>query len=566
LLTLKVVAMSQTHDPSGVAQDAVAATDPIGVPSVGGLLTAASDTLLQGRSVARASVGLAVALSRVALGLSEVAPTRGDWRFKDPTWATNPLYKRMAQGYLAACDAVEQVLDDMQAANDPHRAYRARFAMGILTSAAAPTNTLWGNPAAIKKTFETGGANLIRGLRNFVDDLRRNGGMPSMAKSGALRVGEDMAVTPGQVVECDEYAEVLQYAPSTQTVRERAVLVVPPPIGRFYFLDLRPGRSFVEYLVSRGLQTFLLSWRNPESEQADWDIDTYAARISRAIDAVREITSCDDVNLIGFCAGGILQTAVLNRDAARGDERVASASYAVTLLDFGLPAPIGAFASPRLLSLARWNSSRQGVIGARAMSSVFTWMRPNDLVWNYWVNSYLMGEDPPVFDILSWNADGTNLPAALHRQFLNIFEHNPLPTPGALESLGTPVDLSTITVPHYVVGAIADHLTPWKGTYRTTQLLGGDSTFVLSNAGHIASLVNPPGNPKASYFTGPTDADSSPQEWLDGAVQQKGSWWEHWADWALERSGSEKQAPTKLGSRCNPTRDPAPGSYVLEKS
>jgi len=495
--------MSQTHDPSRVAQDAVAATDPIGIPSLGGLLTAASDTLLQGRSVARASVGLAVGLSRVALGLSEVAPTRGDWRFKDPTWATNPLYKRMAQSYLAACDAVEQVLDDMQAANDPHRAYRARFAMGILTSAAAPTNTLWGNPAAIKKTFETGGANLIRGLRNFVDDLRRNGGMPSMAKSGALRVGEDMAVTPGQVVERDEYAEVLQYAPSTQTVRERAVLVVPPPIGRFYFLDLRPGRSFVEYLVSRGLQTFLLSWRNPEPEQADWGIDTYAARISTAIDAVREITSCDDVNLIGFCAGGILQTAVLNRDAARGDERVASASYAVTLLDFGLPAPIGAFASPRLLSLARWNSSRQGVIGARAMSGVFTWMRPNDLVWNYWVNNYLMGEDPPVFDILSWNADGTNLPAALHRQFLNIFEHNPLPTPGALESLGTPVDLSTITVPHYVVGAIADHLTPWKGTYRTTQLLGVDSTFVLSNAGHIASLVNPPGNPKARLFHRP---------------------------------------------------------------
>jgi polyhydroxyalkanoate synthase subunit PhaC len=558
--------MSQTHDPSRVAQDAVAATDPIGVPSLGGLLTAASDTLLQGRSVARASVGLAVALSRVAVGLSEVAPARSDWRFKDPTWATNPLYKRMAQGYLAVCDAVDQVLDDMQAANDPHRAYRARFAMGILTSAAAPTNTLWGNPAAIKRTFETGGANLIRGVRNYVDDLRRNGGMPSMAKPGALQVGEDMAVTPGQVVERDEYAEVLQYAPSTQTVRERAVLVVPPPIGRFYFLDLRPGRSFVEYLVSRGLQTFMLSWRNPKPEQADWDIDAYAARISRAIDVVREITRCDDVNLIGFCAGGILQTAVLNRDAARGDQRVASASYAVTLLDFGLPAPIAAFASPRLLSLARWNSSRQGVIGARAMSGVFTWMRPNDLVWNYWVNNYLMGEDPPVFDILSWNADGTNLPAALHRQFLNIFEHNPLPTPGALESLGTPVDLSTIKVPHYVVGAIADHLTPWKGTYRTTQLLGGDSSFVLSNAGHIASLVNPPGNPKASYFTGPTDADRSPQEWLDGAVQQSGSWWEHWADWALERSGGEKQAPAELGSECNPAREPTPGSYVLEKS
>ena len=531
-----------------------------------GLLGAAGDTLLQGRSVARAGVGLTMGLSRVALGRSEVAPARGDWRFKDPTWTTNPLYKRVAQGYLAACEAVEQILYDMQAANDTHRADRARFAMGILTSAAAPTNTLWGNPAAIKKTFETGGANLYRGFRNFVDDLRHNGGMPSMARRGALRVGEDMAVTPGQVVEKDEYAELLQYAPSTATVRELPMLVVPPPIGRFYFLDLRPGRSFVEYSASRGLQTFLLSWCNPGPKQADWDIDTYAQRIASAIDTVREIARSDEVNLIGFCAGGILQTAVLNHLAALGDERVHSASYAVTLLDFGQPAPIGAFSSPRLLSLARWNSSRRGVISAQAMSRVFTWMRPNDLVWNYWVNNYLMGEDPPVFDILSWNADGTNLPAALHRQFLNIFEHNPLPTPGAWESLGTPIDLGSIKVPQYVVGAIADHLTPWKGTYRTTQLLGGDSTFVLSNAGHIASLVNPPGNPKASYFTGPTDADASPNEWLDGAAQQSGSWWEHWADWALERSGAEKAAPKKLGSRRNPAREPAPGSYVLERS
>ncbi len=558
--------MSQTHDPSRVAEDAVAAAEPIGVPSVAGLLGAAGDTLLQGRSVARAGVGLAMGLSRVALGRSEVAPARGDWRFKDPTWTTNPLYKRVAQGYLAACEAVDQILDDMQAANDAHRADRARFAMGILTSAAAPTNTLWGNPAAIKKTFETGGANLFRGLRNFVDDLRHNGGMPSMARPGALRVGEDMAVTPGQVVEKDEYAELLQYAPSTAMVRELPMLVVPPPIGRFYFLDLRPGRSFVEYSASRGLQTFLLSWCNPGPTQADWDIDTYAQRIAGAIDTVREITRSDEVNLIGFCAGGILQTAVLNHLAALGDERVHSASYAVTLLDFGQPAPIGAFSSPRLLSLARWNSSRRGVISAPAMSRVFTWMRPNDLVWNYWVNNYLMGEDPPVFDILSWNADGTNLPAALHRQFLNIFEHNPLPTPGAWESLGTPIDLGSIKVPQYVVGAIADHLTPWKGTYRTTQLLGGNSTFVLSNAGHIASLVNPPGNPKASYFTGPTNADASPNEWLDGAAKQSGSWWEHWADWALERSGAEKAAPKKLGSRRNPAREPAPGSYVLERS
>ena len=281
------------------------------------------------------------------------------------------------------------------------------------------------------------------------------------------------------------------------------MLVVPPPIGRYYFLDLRPGRSFVEYSVSRGLQTFLLSWRNPGPDQADWDIDTYAERILTAIDAVREATGSEDVNVIGFCAGGILNTAVLNHLAAKGDDRVHTASYAVTLLDFGQSAPIGAFSGAKLLSLARWNSKRSGVISARAMGNAFTWMRPNDLVWNYWVNNYLMGEDPPVFDILSWNADGTNLPAALHRQFLDIFEHNPLPEQGAMEALGTPIDLRQVKVPTYVTGAINDHLTPWKGCYRTTQLMSGETTFALSNAGHIASLVNPPGNPKANYYTAP---------------------------------------------------------------
>jgi polyhydroxyalkanoate synthase len=531
---------------------------------MGGLADGVLGPLLHGTSVAKAAVTLGADVARIAIGRSDVAPAKGDWRFKDPTWSTNPVYKRIAQAYLAACGAVDRVVDDMERNGDWHRAERARFALGILTSAAAPTNTLVGNPAALKKTLETGGSNLISGAGNFVNDLVHNGGMPSMAKPGVLQVGVDLAVTPGGVVDRDEFGELLQYTPTTEAVRERPVLVVPPPIGRYYFLDLRPGRSFVEYSVSRGLQTFLISWRNPGPEQAGWDIDTYASRILRAVDAVRDVTGAADVNVIGFCAGGILNTAVLNHLAARGDGRIHSASYAVTLLDFGQSAPIGAFSSARLLSLARWNSSRAGVIGARAMGSVFAWMRPNDLVWNYWVNNYLMGEDPPVFDILSWNAEGTNLPAALHQQFLDIFERNPLPEPGALTCLGTPVDLGTIKVPSYVTGAVNDHLTPWKSTYRTTQLLAGDSTFALSNAGHIASLVNPPGNPKASYFTGRLEPAESPEEWLEQAERHTGSWWEHWADWLSKRSGGEKAAPTVLGSERFPAQAPAPGSYVRQ--
>ena len=474
-----------------------------------------------------------------------------------------PLYRRLAQSYLAMCEAVDHLLNDMGLHADMHRVEQARFALGILTSAAAPTNTLLGNPAALKKTFETAGSNLVRGARQFVSDLRHNGGMPSMATAGALSVGKDMAVTPGRVVARDQYAELLQYQPTTEMVRERPVLVVPPPIGRYYFLDLRPGRSFVEYAVSRGLQTFLLSWRNPSPDNADWEIDNYARRILEGIDEVRDVTGSDDINLIGFCAGGILSTVALNYLASAGDGRVHSASYAVTLLDFGQAAPIGAFYSPRLLSLARWNSQRSGVISARAMGNVFTWMRPNDLLWNYWVNNYLMGEDPPVFDILSWNMDGTNLPAALHVQFLDIFERNPLPEPGAMKALGVPIDLSTIKVPTYVEGAIADHLTPWKSTYRTCQLLSGDSTFVLSNAGHIASLVNPPGNPKASYYTGGAPGPD-PEAWLASANQHTGSWWEAWANWITKQSGALKLAPARLGSRKHKPDGPAPGLYVRD--
>ena len=556
--------MAETLNPSTIAEDAVAAGDAVSLPTLGGLADGIAATLLQGSAMAKASVSLGAELMRIAIGRSEVTPERGDWRFKDPTWAQSPLYKRLAQSYLATCQAVDTVLEGVERAGNRHRTERARFVMNILTSATAPTNFLLGNPAVIKKTFEEGGANLVRGVEHWVSDLRHNGGMPSMAKRGALKVGEDLALTPGKVVDKDDYAELLQYTPTTDEVYERPVLVVPPPIGRYYFLDLRPGRSFVEYSVSRGLQTFLLSWRNPSEKESDWNIDTYAERILEAIDAVREVTGAQDVNVIGFCAGGILNSAVLNKLAADGDDRIHSASFAVTLLDFGQSAPISAFSSAKLLNFARWKAGRAGVTSARAMGNAFTWMRPNDLVWNYWVNNYLMGEDPPVFDILSWNADGTNLPARLHQQFLDIFETNPLPEPGAMDALGIPIDLGTIKVPAYVAGAINDHLTPWKSTYRTTQLLAGDCTFALSNAGHIAALVNPPGNPKASYFTGAHDKSRSATEWFENAEEQTGSWWEHWGDWVTDKSGDRVPPPEILGSGRFPAHADAPGTYVRQ--
>jgi polyhydroxyalkanoate synthase len=544
--------------------ETVSGGEPVAIPSLSSVVASLGSALGQGRALAAEAGKLAADLVRVVAGRGDFKPARGDRRFDDKTWSDNPIYRRLSQAYLAWAAAMNRLVDHMDQNDvDWHTVERARFATGILVSALAPTNSFLGNPAAIKRAFETGGVSVWRGFQNWLDDLRHNGGMPSQVQRGVFEVGRDLALTPGAVIQRDEVAELLQYAPSTEKVRTRPVLIVPPPIGRFYFLDLRPGRSFVEYAVSRGLSTFMVSWRNPTPEHAEWDMEKYAERILSAIDAVRQVTGSEDVNVIGFCAGGILTSTVLNHLAAKRDSRVHSMSYAVTLLDFSVRAPIGTFSSTSLLDLASGRSRRKGIIDARSMGTVFTWMRPDDLVFNYWVNNYLMGESPPAFDILAWSVDGTNLPAALHKQFLDIFALNILCQPGALTILGTPLDLSRIKVPMFVTGAVSDHLTPWKGCYQTTQLLKGPSTFVLSNSGHIASLVNPPGNPKASYRSGPRPGRDSAR-WLQASEEHTGSWWEPWSDWVLERAGSERQAGAELGSQLYPPLDPAPGLYVRD--
>ena len=552
----------EPEDPTTkVAADAIAGTDPVGMPVLGEAVSDLGQAFSQMGTVSGKGRKLTGQLARILVGSSDVAPDPKDWRFKDPAWSEHPIYRRIGQSYLAGCEFADEVLDNL--GRNGRQTTAARFVLGMLESAAAPTNYLLGNPAAVKRAFDTGGLSLVRGTKNWLGDVVHNSGMPSTVDREAYQVGRDLALTPGAVVDRDLYAEIIQYRPTTETVQARPVLVVPPPIGRYYFLDLRPGRSFVEYAVNRGLPTFVLSWRNPTKNEGDWDLDNYAARVLSAIDTVREITGSQDVDLVGFCAGGILQTLVLNHLAALGDERVHTASFAVTLLDFGQAAPIRAFSSPKLLALARWNSQRAGVISARNMGNVFTWMRPNELVWNYWVNNYLMGNKPPAFDILAWNADGTNLPARLHGQFLDIFERNVLCRPGEMTVLGTPVDLATITTPTFVTGGTTDHLTPWTGCYRTTQLFSGPSTFVLSNAGHIQSLVNPPGNPKATFYAGGEPVDD-PQTWLNAADKHPGTWWEHWADWVIERSDGTVPAPDRLGSTDHPAREEAPGLYVRD--
>jgi polyhydroxyalkanoate synthase subunit PhaC len=541
------------------ADDVVDGAEDVGSFRVSQLFGPSLRLAAHGGGAARAAMNFSREAVRIAAGRSDVEAAKGDWRFADPTWARNPGYKRIKQLYLAWSGELQRLVDDADV--DWKTKERARFAFGILTSAVAPTNNLVGNPAALKEALETGGGSLVNGLRNFVSDARHNRGMPTQVDASTFHVGKNMAVTPGAVVYRDEVMEVIQYTPVTAQVRARPVVMVPPQINKYYFLDLAPGRSFIEYAVSRGIQFFGISWRNPRKEHGEWGLDTYAEAILQAFDVARDITGSEDVNALGMCAGGITMTTALSHLVATNDPRVHSASFGVTLLDFSIPAMVGLFQARPLMSMARRRSARAGVLDGDSLASVFTWMRPNDLVWNYWVNNYLMGKKPPAFDILAWNTDKTNLPGRLHGQFLDIFERNLLVKPAGLSVLGSPVNVSAIKYDTYITGGLTDHLTPWQGCYRATQLFSGPSTFVLSPTGHIQTQVSPPGNPKAHYFVGP-EPGPDPEEWRAAAERREGTWWEHWAGWVGERGGAERRAPTRLGSRRHPVLDPAPGRYI----
>jgi polyhydroxyalkanoate synthase len=319
----------------------------------------------------------------------------------------------------------------------------------------------------------------------------------------------------------------------------------------------------IRYLVANGQQVFAISWRNPTPQQREWGFETYDRAILEAMEAVRSITGSPDVNISGSCLGGMTLSTLLGHLAARGDRSVNAVTFLVTVLDTNVESTMGLFATRETIAAAREASRLRGVLEGQEMARVFAWLRPNDLIWNYWVNNYLIGKDPAAFDVLYWNNDTTRLPAKLHGDLLDLYETNALTHAGALEVLGTPLDLSKVTNDAYIVAGITDHITPWQGCYATTQLLGGKVTFILSNSGHIQALLNPPGNPKASYFVNeryPAD----PQQWQARAQKRSGSWWEDWRDWLGQRSGEQKAAPPELGSAQYQPGTPAPGSYVFE--
>jgi polyhydroxyalkanoate synthase len=498
--------------------------------------------------------------ARVLAGVSSIRPDAKDKRFIDGAW-DHFVWRRVSQTYLSTRASLLGSVDHLGL--DQKSADRARFALSQLTEATAPTNALIGNPAALKRAASTRGRSLVDGGRHFLYDVRHNGAMPSQVDTRPFRVGETIAVTKGAVIHRTPMYELIQYSPMTAKVGSRPTVILPPQINRYYFLDMAPKRSFVEYSVSRGITTFMVSWRNPGPEQRDWSLDDYAAASIEAMRVAADITSSESVNVTAFCSGGMVLATVLAHLAARDDDLVNAATLAVTLIDTEVTSTLNMFASEKTLQTAIGKSQKKGMLDGRSLSRVFAWVRPNDLVWNYWVSNYLLGLNPPAFDVLAWNSDPTNLPAALHAEFMRMWVSNALMKPDAIKVLGTPVDLHRVKTDMFVVGALTDHLVPWQSAYAATQAFGGDVHFVLSNSGHIQALVNPPGNPKASYYTAemaPPDAS----RWLEGANKVSGSWWEGWADWTIARSGELRPRPRAVGNRNHRVVEIAPGRYVRE--
>jgi len=532
------------------------------VPGPAGVRFAAALARRPG-TVARRGAALAGEMLRVGLGRSTVVPPASDRRFADPAWATNPVLRRLVQGYVAAGQTARELVGDADLAwRDDER---IGFIVENLVEALAPSNVPAVSPAFWKALVDSRGASVVRGLRHLLADMSTPPRVPTMVEPDAFEVGVDLGVTPGAVVLRTPVFELLQYAPQTPRVRRVPLLVVPPMINKHYIVDLAPGRSLIEYLVRSGQQVFSMSWRNPDARHRDWGADVYGQAVVEALEATQRITRADRAAMLALCSGGIIASMVLAHLAATGQEdRVAGLGLGVTVLDQARAGTAGAAIDERTARAAAAASRARGYLDGRALAEVFAWLRPGDLIWSYWVNNYLEGRSPRPFDILYWNADTTRMPARLHRDFLRLATGNSLTRPGSARMLGSPVDLGAVGVDSYVIAGVADHLCPWESCYRSTQLLGGRSRFVLSTSGHIASLVNPPGNQRATFRTAP-DAPPDPAEWLSTATTERGTWWPDYVGWLEERGGGDRPRPRRLGGAGFRPSDPAPGTYVMDR-
>ena len=496
----------------------------------------------------------------------QAAPEIKDRRFTGEGWAANPVATFSAAAYLLNARTLMGLADAVEA--DAKTRARIRFGVEQWMAAMAPSNFLAFNAEAQKKAIETKGESIAKGMQNLLHDITQ--GHVSMTDESLFEVGRNVATTEGAVVFENELFQLLEYKPLTTKVFERPFLLVPPCINKFYILDLQPENSLIRYAVEQGHRTFVVSWRNPDDSLAHKTWDDYVEDgVMAAIDVVQNITGAEQINALGFCVGGTILSNALAVLAARGDEPVASATFLTTLIDFSDTGILDVFIDEAFVKFREMQMGNGGLMKGQELASTFSFLRPNDLVWNYVVGNYLKGETPPPFDLLYWNSDSTNLPGPFYAWYLrNFYLENNLVKPGKLTVCGEKMDLSNLTLPVYVYGSREDHIVPINAAYASTQVLPGKKRFVMGASGHIAGVINPPAKNKRSHWIrADGKLPATLEQWLEGATEHAGSWWTDWSHWLKAHAGKQIAAPKTYGKGTKfKAIEPAPGSYVKQKS
>jgi polyhydroxyalkanoate synthase len=492
-----------------------------------------------------------------------VVPDREDRRFKDAAWEENNVFDFIKQSYLLTARWMQNTVSDIEGLDD-QTSKKVDFYTRQFVDAMAPTNFVATNPEVLRETLDSKGENLVRGLQNLLDDMERGKGRLKirMTDQDAFEVGGNLATTPGKVVFQNDLIQLLQFEPTTDKVFKRPLLITPPWINKYYILDLREKNSFIRWAVEQGHTVFCISWVNPAEKLAAKTFEDYMFEgVLAALDAVQQATGEDKINVIGYCLGGTLVASTLAYLAEKGDERVATATYFTTLVDFTDPGELGVFIDDAQLASLEERMNERGYLEGSEMATTFNMLRANDLIWSFVVNNYLMGKDPFPFDLLYWNSDSTRMPAAMHSFYLRkMYVENKLSQPGGLTLAGVPIDLTRIKTPTFILATREDHIAPWMTTYHATQLYSGPVTFTLAASGHIAGVVNPPAAEKYCHWTN-DKCPESPEDWLASATEHKGSWWPEWNKWIAKRGRAKVNARKPGDSKLKVIED-APGSYV----
>jgi polyhydroxyalkanoate synthase len=490
-------------------------------------------------------------------------PAPGDRRFQNAAWTESTLFDYIKQSYLLTARWLQSTVHEVEGL-DEKTARKVDFYTRQFVDAMAPSNFVLTNPEVLRKTIESGGENLFAGLNNLLEDLERGKGrlMIKMTDLDAFKIGENIATTPGKVIYQNDLQQLIQYEPTTDTVKRRPLVIIPPWINKFYILDLRPSNSFVKWAVDQGHTVFMISWVNPDEHLAKKGFDDYMREGPlAALDAIEQATGERDINIIGYCLGGTLLAATLAYMAAKGDDRIKSATYLVTLTDFVETGEVSVFIDEEQLAVLEDKMRQHGYLEGSDMATTFNMLRANDLIWSFVVNNYLLGKEPFPFDLLYWNSDSTRMPAAMHSFYLrNMYQANKLVVPSALTIDGVPIDLGKIKVPSFLLSTKEDHIAPWKSTYAATQIYSGPVKFVLAASGHVAGVVNPPTQKKYGHWEN-TKNPATPDDWFASATFKQESWWPTWEKWVAKFAGGKVQARKPGDGKLKPIED-APGAYV----